>query len=98
MTWLLRNRELLPGLTQPARLVGEVRTSEQTLIHSVVDAPVDPGLHRGLLELLDIPREPTRSALERWRKGPRDVSGRGQKAALERTRDIHEVKPGELDL
>ncbi|WP_435802529.1 DUF4158 domain-containing protein [Streptomyces avermitilis] len=88
VTWLLRNRVLMRGLTQLARLVGEVRTGEQALIYSVVDAPVEPEFRRGLLELLDVPEGATRSVLEGWRKGPRDVSGRGQKYALERTRDI----------
>ncbi|SDN23299.1 hypothetical protein SAMN04487981_104154 [Streptomyces sp. cf386] len=32
VTRLLRNRVLMPGLTQPAQLVGEVRTGEQALI------------------------------------------------------------------
>ncbi|ROQ65243.1 TnpA family transposase [Streptomyces sp. CEV 2-1] len=98
VTWLLRNRVLLPGLTPLAYLVAEVRKGEQALIYSVVDAPVNPEFRRELLELLDVPDGAQTSVLEGWRKGPRDVSGRGQKAALERTRDIHGVKSGELDL
>ncbi|MCX4596498.1 Tn3 family transposase [Streptomyces sp. NBC_01549] len=98
VTWLLRNRVLLPGLTQLARLVGEVRAGEQALIYSVVDAPVEPEFRRELLELLTVPDGAQTSVLERWRKGPRDVSGRGQKAALERVRDIGGVGAGGLDL
>lgn len=53
---------------------------------------MDPGFRRGLLELLDVPEGASRSALEGWRKGPRDVSGQGQEIALERTPDIHGVR------
>ena len=98
VTWLLRNRVLLPGLTSLGYLVAEVRKGEQALIYSVVDAPVEPEFRRELLEILDVPERAFRSALERWRKGPRDVSGQGQKEALERTRDIRGVKAGEVDL
>ncbi|MFJ2210919.1 DUF4158 domain-containing protein [Streptomyces sp. NPDC101062] len=47
VTWLLRNRVLMPGLTPLAYLVAEVRKGEQALICSVVDAPVDPGVPPG---------------------------------------------------
>lgn len=98
VTWLLRNRVLLPGITPLAYLVAEVRTGEQSLIYSVADAPVTPEFRRELLELLDVPQDASVSVLERWRKGPRDLSGQGQKQALERSRDIRSVKTGELDV
>ncbi|GGV57568.1 transposase [Streptomyces spectabilis] len=98
VTWLLRNRVLLPGITPLAYLVAEVRTGEQALIYSVADAPVTPEFRRELLELLDVPKGAFRSSLERRRKGPVDVSGQGQKQALERSRDIREVKAGEVDV
>lgn len=98
VTWLLRNRVLLPGLTPLGYQVAEVRKGEQALIYSAADAPVEPEFRRELLEILDVPENAFRSALERWRKGPRDVSGQGQKEALERTRDIRGVKAGEVDL
>lgn len=37
VTWLLRNRVLLPGMTPLAYLVAEVRRGEQALIYSVTD-------------------------------------------------------------
>ncbi|MEV4976835.1 hypothetical protein [Streptomyces scopuliridis] len=36
--------------------------------------------------------------LERWRTVPREVSGRGQKGALERARDMQGLGGGGLDL
>jgi hypothetical protein len=69
---------LLPGITSLAYLVAEVRAGEQALIYSVVDAPVSPEIRRKLLGLLTVPEGRPVSVLERWRKGPRDVSGRGR--------------------
>ncbi|MBV9026946.1 MAG: Tn3 family transposase [Streptomycetaceae bacterium] len=98
VTWLLRNRVLLPGITPLAYLVAEVRRGEQALIYSVVDAPVTPEFRRELLGLLTVPEGSPVSVLERWRKGPRDTSGRGQKQALERARDIRSVGARKVDL
>ncbi|WP_239010334.1 DUF4158 domain-containing protein [Streptomyces sp. 769] len=99
VAWLLRNRVLLPGIAPLGYLAAEVRMGEQALIHLVVDAPVEPEFRRELLELLDAPDGARTSVLEKWRKGPREVSGRtGQKAALERTRDINGVQAGGLGL
>jgi len=98
VTWLLRNKVLLPGVTPLAYLVAEVRRGEQALIYSVADAPVSPEFRRELLQLLTVPKGKPVSVLERWRKAPRDVSGRGQKAALERARDIRAMGAREMDL
>jgi hypothetical protein len=77
VTWLLRNRVLLPGITQLARLVGEVRTGEQVLIHSVVDTPVTPEFRRDLPGFLTVPDGAQVSALERWRRGAAGCLGPG---------------------
>lgn len=98
MTWLRRNRCLPPGVTQLASLVAEVRTAEQALIYSVVDSPVSADLRRDLMGLLVVPEGDAVSVLERWRTVPREVSGRGQKGALERARDVRGLGVGELDL
>ncbi|MET9644806.1 Tn3 family transposase [Streptomyces syringium] len=98
VAWLRRNRVQLPGIHQLVRLVGEVRTGEQALIYSVADAPVTPAFRRELLGLLTVPDGSSVSVLERWRKAPRDISGKGQKAALERARDIRALEARKLDL
>ncbi|MFG1756005.1 Tn3 family transposase, partial [Streptosporangium sandarakinum] len=89
---------LLPGITTLARLVTEVRAGEQALIYSVVDAPVTPELRRQLLGLLPVPDGASVSTMETWRTGPREVSGRGQKGALERARDVRALQAGAVDL
>ncbi len=98
VTWLRRNRCLLPGITPLAYLVAEVRRGEQALIYSVVDTPVTPEFRRDLLGLLVVPEGDAVSVLERWRTVPREVSGRGQKGALERARDVRGLQAGGLDL
>ncbi|MFE2037726.1 DUF4158 domain-containing protein [Streptomyces scopuliridis] len=97
-TWLRRHRCLLPGITPLANLVTEVRTAEQALIYSVVDAPVTPELRRDLLGLLVVLEGDSVSVLERWRTPPREVNGRGRKGALERARDVRGLGAGEVDL
>jgi hypothetical protein len=48
--------------------------------------------------LLDVPEGSSKSVLERWRTPPRDVSGKGQKGALEQARDVRKMEAGALDL
>jgi len=98
VTWLRRNRCLLPGITPLAILVTEVRAAEQALIYSVVDAPVTVEMRRDLLGLLVVPEGDAVSVLERWRTPPREVNGRGQKGALERARDVRGLEAGAVDL
>ena len=97
VVWLVKNRVLLPGITVLARTVAEVRSSELALIHAVVDEAIPVPLRRGLVDLLAVPDGEVFSTLEMWRTPPKDRTGKAQKQALERARQIKALGAGEVD-
>ena len=94
---MAKRHVLLPGVTTLARTVARVRDQAterlyETLYYLVSDT------QRCLLEsVLEVPMG-ARSDLERWRKGPAEVTGRSLQRALERVGEIKALGLSSLDL
>nr|WP_216377807.1 hypothetical protein [Streptomyces asoensis] len=85
VTWLRKNRVLLPGVSVPARQVSEARTvAERRLYEAVARAThrADPALAPAQAEPLVVPDGKRVSELERLRTPPTKTTG----PAMERVR------------
>jgi TnpA family transposase len=101
VSWLRRNRVLLPGVSVLARQVAEARqAAERRLYRAVAKATVkaDPGLPDALRGLLTVPEGKRVSELERLRTPPRSSTGAAMVAALERVEEIGSFRLGRVNL
>lgn len=77
-----------------ARLVAEVRAGEHERVHELLAGVVPEGLADRHEKLLVVPEGARRSALDRLRTGPTNVSGRGLAGALERVLEVKGLGAG----
>jgi TnpA family transposase len=91
VSWLRRNRVLLPGVSVLARLVASVRDgAAERMYRSLAEAAVaaDAGLSARLRGLLVVPDGQRASELERLRAAPRRTSGKAMMMALDRVAEV----------
>jgi hypothetical protein len=101
VTWLRRNRVLLPGVSVLARQVAEARqVADQRLYKAVAKAAVkaDPSLAPALRQLLVVPEGKRVSELERLRTPPTASTGTAMKRAMERVEEISGFRLGRVNL
>lgn len=100
VTWLRKNRVLLPGVSVLARQVSEARTvAERRLYETVARAALraDPSLAPALAELLVVPEGKRVSELERLRTPPTKSTGTAMVRALERVEEISAFALGRVN-
>ncbi|MDX3134584.1 DUF4158 domain-containing protein [Streptomyces europaeiscabiei] len=100
VTWLRKNRVLLPGVSVLARQVSEARTTaERRLYEAVARAAqrADPAL-APLAELLVVPEGKRVSELERLRTPPTKSTGTAMVRAMERVEEISAFALGRVNL
>lgn len=101
VTWLRKNRVLLPGVSVLARQVSEARTvAERRLYEAVARAAsrADPSLAPALAELLVVPEGKWVSELERLRTPPTKSTGTAMVRAMERVEEISAFALGRVNL
>ncbi|GAA0951873.1 hypothetical protein GCM10009576_074080 [Streptomyces rhizosphaericus] len=101
VTWLRKNRVLLPGVSVLARQVSEARTAaERRLCEAVARATVraDAALAPALAELLVVPEGRRVSELERLRTPPVKSTGTAMVRAMERVEEISAFALGRVNL
>lgn len=101
VTWLRKNRVLLPGVSVLARQVSEARTAaERRLYEAVARAAhrADPALAPALAELLVVPEGKRVSELERLRTPPVKSTGTAMVRAMERVEEISAFALGRVNL
>ncbi|TMR93937.1 Tn3 family transposase [Nonomuraea basaltis] len=101
VTWLRRNRVLLPGVSVLARQVSEARTAaERRLYEAVARAAhrADPALAPALAQLLVVPEGRRVSELERLRTPPVKSTGTAMVRAMERVEEISAFALGRVNL
>ncbi|MFF8234562.1 hypothetical protein [Streptomyces caelestis] len=101
MTWLWKNRVLLPGVSVPARQVSEARTAaERRLYEAVARAAhrADPAPAPAPAQLLAVPDRKRVSELERLRTPPVKSTGTAMVRAMERVEEISAFALGRVNL
>lgn len=101
VTWLRKNRVLLPGVSVLARQVAEARTAaERRLYEAVARAAgrADPELAPALAGLLVVPEGRRVSELERLRTPPVKTTGTAMVRAMERVGEISAFALGRVNL
>lgn len=101
VTWLRKNRVLLPGVSVLARQVSEARTvAERRLYEAVARAAsrADTSLAPALAELLVVPEGKRVSELERLRTPPTKSTGTAMVRAMERVEEISAFALGRVNL
>jgi Domain of unknown function (DUF4158)/Tn3 transposase DDE domain len=101
VTWLRRNRVLLPGVSVLARQVSEARqAADRRLYEAVAKATgrADPTLAAALASLLVVPEGKRVSELERLRTPPTKSTGTAMLRALERVEEISAFDLGRVNL
>jgi hypothetical protein len=101
VAWLRGQKILLPGASILARLVSEVRNSEQDRLHQVIAsaaADADAGLPRRLVGLLDVPDDSRVSEMERLRRSPVRASAPQMVRSLDRASELLAIGAGKADL
>jgi TnpA family transposase len=101
VAWLRGQKILLPGASILARLVSEVRNSEQDRLHQVIAsaaADADAGLPRRLVGLLDVPDGSRVSEMERLRRSPVRASAPQMVRSLDRASELLAIGAGKADL
>lgn len=101
VTWLRKNRVLLPGVSVLARQVSEARAvAERRLYEAVARAAhrADPQLAPTLAELLAVPEGKRVSELERLRTPPTKSTGTAMVRAMERVEEISAFALGRVNL
>lgn len=101
VTWLRKNRVLLPGVSVLARQVSEARTvAERRLYEAVARAAsrADPALASALAQLLVVPEGKRVSELERLRIPPTKSTGTAMVRAMERVEGISAFALGRVNL
>lgn len=101
VTWLRKNRALLPGVSVLARQVSEARTAaERRLYEAVARAAhrADPALASALAGLLVVPEGKRVSELERLRTPPVKSTGTAMVRAMERVEEISAFALGRVIL
>ncbi|MDP5315718.1 DUF4158 domain-containing protein [Streptomyces poriferorum] len=101
VTWLRKNRVLLPGVSVLARQVSEARAAaERRLYEAVARAAhrVDPQLAPTLAELLVVPEGKRVSEVERLRTPPTKSTGTAMVRAMERVEEISAFALGRVNL
>lgn len=96
--WLRARRVLLPGVTRLARLVASVREQTTQRLYAALAGLLSPEQARVLELVLDVPDGQKASALESWRAGPKNATGKGMVAALRRAAGVAGVGVGGLDV
>lgn len=101
VTWLRKNRVLLPGVSVLARQVSEARAAaERRLYEAVARAAhrADPQLAPTLAELLVVPEGKRVSEVERLRTPPTKSTGTAMVRAMERVEEISAFALGRVNL
>ncbi len=108
VTWLRREKVLLPGVSLVTRLVAEARAEASERFFSVLSDRMNAGLAARLDALVDSVREERVSGLGELRRAPVRASGPEMVRALERvaavtavgasTLDLAGITPGRLDV
>lgn len=96
--WLRERRVLLPGISRLSRLVARVREAAMQRLWDTMASLVTPAQARKLELLLEVRDGVRTSDLERLRKGPTSVSGKGMVAALDRVAELAALGFGSLSL
>lgn len=96
--WLLERNVLLPGVTTLARLVAQVRDESTQRLWNTLFRRLTAKQREMLERLLEVPDGARCSDLERWRKGPAELSGRNLVRALTRVSEIMAVGVGAMEL
>nr|WP_055625793.1 DUF4158 domain-containing protein [Streptomyces hirsutus] len=97
VTWLRKNRVLLPGVSVLARQVSEARTAAERRLYKAAARAAhraDPALAPALAELLVVPEGRRVSELERLRTPPTKSTG----TAMERGEEISAFALGRVHL
>jgi hypothetical protein len=101
VTWLRKNRVLLPGVTVLARQVSEARTVAERRVYEAVARAAhraDPALALALAALLVVPEGKRVSELERLRTQPVKSTGTAMVQAMERVEEISAFALGRVNL
>ena len=108
VTWLRREKVLLPGVSLVTRLVAEARAEANERLFSLLSDRMNAGLAARLDALVDSVREERVSGLGELRRAPVRASGPEMVKALERvaavtavgasTLDLAGITPGRLDV
>ncbi|WTA49309.1 DUF4158 domain-containing protein (plasmid) [Streptomyces sp. NBC_00842] len=101
VTWLRKNRVLLPGVSVLARQVSEARTVAERRVYEAVARAAhraDPALAPALAELLVVPEGKRVSELERLRTPPTKSTGTAMVRAMERVEEISAFALGRVNL
>ncbi len=101
VSWLRRQRVLLPGVTVLARRVANARDVAEARLYETVAASAkraDRQLPRRLVELLQVPDGSRVSALERLRRSPRRSSGPEMVKALQRAEQVAAYGAGRVEV
>ncbi len=101
VTWLRKNRVLLPGASVLARQVSEARTAAERRLYDAVARATyraDPVLAPALAKLLVVPEGRRVSELERLRTPPVKSTGTAMVRAMERVGEISAFALGRVNL
>jgi TnpA family transposase len=97
ITWMLKNKILLPGLTTLTRLIGGIRQRTfETLCMKLESIPSEDQVLK-LNDLLHISEQTQKSWFDYYRKGPTRISSTSFVLALKRYQGLCTFQIGELD-
>ena len=89
--WLVEHRIELPGATTLERFVTRIREHVSVALHRRLAARLSKAQTRRLEDLLNVPKDDTRTLFDRLRTEPSNLSSIGLGKAFERIRAIREV-------
>jgi hypothetical protein len=101
VTWLRKNRVLLPGVSVLSRQVSEARTAAERRLYEAVTRAAhraDPALALALADLLVVPEGKRLSELERLRTPPTKSPGTAMVRAMELVEEISAFALGRVNL